>query len=93
MYDGFFRSCFYLYACARGGDELVRGGKWRNRRSTSTAFPLVCRYVVSSLVVSVILSSSSDPSILSNALALATGDFGEVGLRECADLDFPSKKN
>lgn len=45
-----------------------------------TAFPLVCRYVVSSLALSVMLSSSSDPSTLSKALALATGDLGEVGL-------------
>lgn len=35
---------------------------------------------MSNLELSVILSSSSDPSTLSKALALATGDFGEVGL-------------
>lgn len=44
-----------------------------------TAFPLVWRYAVSSLAASVRLSSSSESSTLSNALALATGDFGEVG--------------
>jgi hypothetical protein len=46
-----------------------------------TAFPFVCRYVASSLALSVMLSSSSDPSTLSKALALATGDLGEVDLR------------
>lgn len=46
-----------------------------------TAFPLASRYPEPSLVSSVILSSSSsDPSTLSNALVLAMGDFGEVGL-------------
>lgn len=43
------------------------------------------------------LSSSSDPSKLSKALALATGDFGEVGLirlptlftEEESGVDFP----
>ena len=58
-----------------------------------TTFPFVCRYVVSSLV-SVKLSSSSDPSTLSKALALATGDLGEVGLiifllNEPLFADFP----
>lgn len=43
---------------------------------------------MSSLPLSVILSSSSDPSTLSNALALATGDFGEVGLTRCPALLF-----
>uniref|UniRef100_A0A2P2LH32 AMP deaminase n=1 Tax=Rhizophora mucronata TaxID=61149 RepID=A0A2P2LH32_RHIMU len=59
------------------------------------AFPFVCRNVVSSLELSVVLSSSSDPSMLSKALALATGDFGEVGLIRApaflaCPLDFPS---
>jgi hypothetical protein len=59
-----------------------------------TAFPLTCRYVVSSLELSVMLSSSSDPSTLSKALALAPGDFGEVGLIKLPGLlicpeDFP----
>lgn len=40
----------------------------------------------SSLALSVILSSSSDPSTLSNALAVATGDLGEVGLIRCPAL-------
>lgn len=44
-----------------------------------TASPLVWRYVVSSFEASAILSSSSEPSTLSNALTLATGDLGEVG--------------
>jgi len=44
--------------------------------------------------VSVKLSSSSDPSTLSKALALATGDLGEVGLiifllNEPLFADFP----
>lgn len=59
-----------------------------------TAFPLICRYLGSSLELSVILSSSSDPSTLSKALALAPGDFGEVGLIKLPGLltctaDFP----
>lgn len=45
-----------------------------------TALPLVCRYEVPSLVFSVTLSSLSESSTLSKALALATGDLGEVGL-------------
>lgn len=65
-----------------------------------TAFPFVCRYVVSSLALSVMLSSSSDPSTLSKALALATGDLGEVGLRRepvllvepASPEDFPDTK-
>lgn len=48
--------------------------------------PLACRYVVSSLELSGKLSSSSDPSTLSKALALATGDLGEVGLIICPAL-------
>ena len=62
-----------------------------------TTFPFVCIYEVSSLTLSLILSSSSDPSTLSKALALATGDLGEVGLKkflfkepECAN--FPVRK-
>lgn len=51
-----------------------------------TASPFVCRYEWSNLVLSVKLSSSSEPSKLSKALALATGDLGEVGLIRCADL-------
>lgn len=55
---------------------------------------------VPSLALSVILSSSSDPSTLSKALALATGDLGEVGrirlpvlLAELASsVDFPEKE-
>lgn len=60
-----------------------------NRLTTS---PFVCRYVVSSFALSAI-SSSSDPSTLSKALALATGDLGEIGLKiflfgvpECEDF-------
>jgi len=49
--------------------------------NTLTTVPFACRYVVSSLTLSVMLSSSSDPSTLSKALALATGDLGEVGLK------------
>lgn len=37
------------------------------------------RYVSSIFTVSLTSPSSSDPSTLSKALALATGDFGEVG--------------
>ena len=55
---------------------------------------------VPSLELSVMLSSSSDPSTLSKALALATGDLGEVGrirlpvlLTELASsVDFPEKE-
>jgi len=56
--------------------------------------PLECKYAVSNLEASVKLSSSSDPSTLSKALALATGDFGDAGLIRCADLpaDFPRKE-
>ena len=46
-----------------------------------TTFPLAWRYSELNLVSSAIVSSSSsDPSILSKVLALAMGDFGEVGL-------------
>lgn len=55
---------------------------------------------MSSLELSVKLSSSSDPSALSNALTLATGDFGEVGLNRpllllaafACKADFPEQK-
>lgn len=54
----------------------------------------MCRYVASSLAPSVKSSSSSDPSTLSKALALAAGDLGEVGLKifflnEPVFADFP----
>lgn len=48
-----------------------------------TAFPFECIYVVSRAALSFMLSSSSEPSTLSNALTLATGDLGEVGRIRC----------
>jgi len=63
-------------------------------RDPLTAFPFVSKYAVSNLSLSIMLSSSSDPSTLSKALALATGDLGEVGLKrlllkEPDCVDFP----
>lgn len=56
--------------------------------------------MVSNLELSAIFSSSSDPSMLSKALALATGDLGVVGRKRFPDLlaevarstDFPEDK-
>jgi len=69
--------------------ELIQQGHY-----TLTTFPFVCRYAVSNLSLSVMLSSSSDSSTLSKALPLATGDLGEVGLKrlllkEPDCVDFP----